>query len=438
MTERSADFELGVIGTSVDSTDPGSLTGFSDDAKNVDATLKYSGTHSYGRAAAEMIFSSTPGGCFGEWGGMSMTEVWGRIYLYHVAFPTGGYEIIRGFDNTAALKWRIGINFSGFISLRCSTTTLGAVAIAIGQWIRIEYHVIHSATVGQMEAKLYNYPNITTPSDVITTVATLDTGVDTVTFRIGAPSIGPASSTVYMDNIVLRDAGGYPGPATFAFPYKANFNRGYNGNVISVADDPSDKPWDSIDNAGGVFTYDNTHAYNELAVKVDHTAGGASAMFLNWDLPSPTDHYGRLYMYQPVLQGANTRTWVMGSTGITIAGLDGTTGKFGSMSNAIALNQWIRLEWHVVHHPTTGFIELKLFNNPDSPTPTEVLTSAPGDTGAAITSISFGVQSGGSSHAAPYWMDNIAVSLTGYLGAAEYITPSPAILQSRSAVRRLG
>lgn len=423
-TLRTASFERGVLGASVDATDVGSEYAFSDDGKTANSTLTYSNTHCYGTLACEMIHSATPSGCNVTWTlGGGITESWGRIYLHNSGLPNTYSEFARTFQS-GNLKWRLAILSSGVLRLRGSFDTDGVVPISINQWIRIEWHVICSTTVGQIEAKLFNSPNSTTPSETITTTATLDIGTAVDVIHFGDLAALNASRTVYMDNIVVNDTG-YPGPVSFAFPHKANFEKGTNGSNVIIGDDPSETPWDFVFNNGGTLTYDNTHAYDSLACKIDATAGGAAQTNLEWSntaLTALTEHYGRIYLYLTAFPGAGTRLWVYG-IGSFIIVVDGTTGTVGSSlgpstTTAIALNQWVRIEWHVVHNVSTGSMEIKLFNNPDSAIPTEVTLATGVNSGTGVSALDIGVFSGGSSLAVPFWLDNIGISNQGYLGPA--------------------
>src|SRR6185503_11947241 len=81
---------------------------------------------------------------------------------------------------------------------------------------------------------------------------------------------------------------------------------------------------------------------------------------------------------------------------------------------SISLNQWVRIEWHLIHSTTVGQWELKLFNNPDSATPTETATSAANlDTGANVTDLRIGLY-GGPNALGPIWLDNIVAGATSY------------------------
>lgn len=204
----------------------------------------------------------------------------------------------------------------------------------------------------------------------------------------------------------------------------ANFELGSNGSNILVADPGSATAWDVVDTTAGPLTYDNTHSYQTLSGKV--AASGAAASILSWTTAygTQTDHYGRIYFYssgvsnyirliQFINVGLAARIGINGSLKINTSGSGGVGG--GTMTNSIATGQWIRIEWHIVHSATVGIVEVKLFNNPDSASPTETLTTSSMDTQVQSVEVDFGWGSGGSS-SETFWMDSIVAAATSYPG----------------------
>jgi hypothetical protein len=84
-------------------------------------------------------------------------------------------------------------------------------------------------------------------------------------------------------------------------------------------------------------------------------------------------------------------------------------------TDPIATGQWVRIEWHVVHSATVGEFEVKYFEDADSSTATETLTSpASWNTHAAPTEIRFGALSGGSWQPS---LDDIVANATDWPGS---------------------
>jgi hypothetical protein len=213
----------------------------------------------------------------------------------------------------------------------------------------------------------------------------------------------------------------------------ADFELGVNGNSVAAADPGSATAWDSVTilGASNTLRYDNTHAYGDLAAKIDNATTPASTVAMTWStaISGPTDHYGRFYLYagaNPAAEfrliffnGGSQRLQMMNTGFLRV--VDGTGSSTGS--TAITLNQFVRIEYHLIHSATVGQWEVRLFNDPDSSTPTGTLsTAANRNTGASLASAAFGASGGGSGGV--NWMDNIIAAATDWPGPAP-VPPAP-------------
>ena len=209
------------------------------------------------------------------------------------------------------------------------------------------------------------------------------------------------------------------------------FETGVNGNAITTADAGSATAWDAITAIGATPTYDNAHAYDALADKMVLT-GSTSEATISWNTAfgTQTDHYGRVYLWLDAAPSGGSIRLVHGTTGgslawrllITpgrlIALIDSTGSTMGQMTSTVSTGQFVRIEWHVIHSTSVGQAEAKLFNNADSTTATEVLTSAASfNTLANSNAIKFGHGSGEAT-TATFWLDNIVAGATSYPGSA--------------------
>ena len=79
------------------------------------------------------------------------------------------------------------------------------------QWVRIEYHLVHSTTVGQAEFKLFTSLESPSPVETLTTAADKNLLASADEIRYGVRS-GQSVVTYYYDDIVAG-ATSYPGPA---------------------------------------------------------------------------------------------------------------------------------------------------------------------------------------------------------------------------------
>jgi hypothetical protein len=193
--------------------------------------------------------------------------------------------------------------------------------------------------------------------------------------------------------------------------------------------------------ASATLTFDNAHAaHGGLAMKAT-TPGTATSSFAYWGTSLGAGQgtvWFRAYLYLTANPGVNTRAvtfWTTTSAGTICASVilktTGTVAFWNSGSSeiivttaAVPLNQWFRVEGFCVSSATVGQMELKLFSSMDATVPTETQTStALQNTGASIGSTGFGPSSSVAS--ITYWMDDVGVSTTGYLGPAASAGAAP-------------
>ncbi len=212
----------------------------------------------------------------------------------------------------------------------------------------------------------------------------------------------------------------------------ADFELGTQGATIATGDTGSATAWNvvSVPGSGGALIYDNTHAYGIRAAKLT-TGSPGTAGTLEWSsgsLGTQTDTYGRLYFYTTANPSSNPVSLVQYRATTTIRCriniktdgkielADSTNfGQFTS-TNAIGLNQWVRLEWHFVFSSSVGHMECKLFNNADSSTATETIgnqsTNLPLGGGSA-NDVQF---SWGPNASQIIWFDHILAGASSYPG----------------------
>lgn len=212
----------------------------------------------------------------------------------------------------------------------------------------------------------------------------------------------------------------------------ADFEAGTNGNTIATGDAGSQSAWNA---AAGAPKYDTTHAaHGSKAAKV-----AANNDDLFWS-GIGTTYYGRGYFW--------FQTGGLGTTGITFIHcirqsgspkasilIDNATKKLVlkdaganqvTSTNAVTLDQFVRIEWFVVASATVGQIEVKIFNSPESATPTETLTSpASWNTGTANDFVGLGYLSTNSTTAS--WIDNLVVGGASYPGPFPVNSVAPAV-----------
>jgi hypothetical protein len=214
----------------------------------------------------------------------------------------------------------------------------------------------------------------------------------------------------------------------------ADFELGTNGSAIIAADPGSATAWDSVLQAGGdTATYDNTHTYGRMAAKFDNTPAPNSTNTVTWTaaIGTLTNWYGRVYLWTASFPTSTYRiAHDSGGNFPVYVNSDGTLAAFdlgGATSGIvpIALNRWVRIEWHWINSATVGQTEVKLFNTADSLAQDDFIQSAANrNTAASTTSLEFGLANGGNS-AGPIWLDNIIAGATSYPGPAVVPTYQP-------------
>lgn len=147
--------------------------------------------------------------------GGSILECWGRLYYWNSAAPTVGIRL--------AALYQAGVLKAGLVHtsgglLRVSDSASASddtiAAIPTSTWVRVEFHVIVSATVGQIEARLY-LADATSPitNGTVSSAATRNTGtaIDEVAF--GNTTFNAQTVQMWIDDLQLNGTG-WPGPAT--------------------------------------------------------------------------------------------------------------------------------------------------------------------------------------------------------------------------------
>lgn len=216
----------------------------------------------------------------------------------------------------------------------------------------------------------------------------------------------------------------------------ADFETGANGATISTGDTGSATAFNAVaTTVSGVAEYSNTHAYGTLAGRFAAGGGVDGYGYVEWStaLGTVTDHYGRIYLYLtaspvgqlPIIFGGqgNTRGFRIDITPSgTLAGFDNPAAAlFPTFSTAVALNQWVRIEWHIVQSATVGQAEVKLFNAADSTTATETQSGTNKNTLANIDNMKLGAggPEGPAGAGFALWLDNIVAGATSYPGPAD-------------------
>jgi hypothetical protein len=203
-------------------------------------------------------------------------------------------------------------------------------------------------------------------------------------------------------------------------------------------------PFDTVVVGGGASrTYDSTHTRG-TGLSAKHVVGSRQNAYYEWNssFGQQTRWYGRVYLWFDALPSGNPRiVRALGGSGLDFAIdlmpnghlkiKDARNYTLVTTSQGIVTGGWVRLEW--MADQRSGVVELRLFNSPNSLTPTEVIVTA---SGSAIGTSTDRVQLGRSGTQAPtsvFWSDDPSLSRVGFVGPV----PGTAIKKHRHRHHRV-
>lgn len=224
MTEVTANFETGVNGNNITTGDAGSATAWNAVTLTAAGTATYDNAHVNSGALAFKTTSPTSGCAFLQWSssaiGTITTTTFGRFYVYLAGYPSGNIDLwalVKADGSGACCRFRMS-NAGVLLMLNAASGTIATFATTIptNQWIRIEWRVIPSITVGEFEGKLWTTADSNgTPTETQTTTAQ----VLAANYGIARHGTGAANvvytTGLWMDDIVVA-ATSYPGPVVVA------------------------------------------------------------------------------------------------------------------------------------------------------------------------------------------------------------------------------
>src|SRR6266704_1706023 len=182
--------------------------------------------------------------------------------------------------------------------------------------------------------------------------------------------------------------------------------------------------------AGATVASDSTRAaHGALSLKL--ATGGTSGVFcVGWDSFTVTGStlWFRFYAYHTanpaaiyrLASAANASSLcaaVYLNTSGTLRVDNASGGTILTLTNAIPLNAWYRVEGFFTFSATAGQAELKLFTSPDATSPLETqTTTAAQNTSTLATKFFFGDGGSGGANVGPFWEDDVGLGDQGYLG----------------------
>lgn len=221
MTQANNNFEGGSDTVTISTGNSGGTSGTAFD--NVSGTPTFSVGQTRGTMAGK-IATSASATQYVAWTTSvgTVTEAYGRAYCYFDIGSATNISLAR------FLEFRDGTGLACFIrpastgrvteiaNAAGSIIATGSTAWAKNGWIRVEWHIIFSTTVGFIEVKLFNSADSTTPDETITTSSSEVLRASGTILRMGCttsianwPVSGGAQ---YFDDLVWG-AASYPGPS---------------------------------------------------------------------------------------------------------------------------------------------------------------------------------------------------------------------------------
>jgi hypothetical protein len=214
----ACDFEFGANGNEIGAGDTGNPTKW-DAVFNGGGTgsIAYDNTRAvFGNLSAKLVQAPTPASITLYWIRTETRPVeHGRAYIFLTAYGgtgTGPTVVLQDFAGSAS-GFRWFVTSSGHLSLSDRVGSVGTQSafVSLNQWVRVEYMCLHSATVGQLEVKLFNNPYSTTATETLTSAANRDTLAAGGRMIHGLGTDSPGGYTCWMDAIIAN-ASDYPGP----------------------------------------------------------------------------------------------------------------------------------------------------------------------------------------------------------------------------------
>lgn len=210
MTLLTYSFEGGSNGSSLSVTGAGSGdTNFNTVSIGASATAAYDNTHVYDGTLAGKFGGGSASAAYVAWStaltAASITTVWFRAYCYFTANPSANFRLLNVMNSSGGLCGGINLLTTGLlrtVNASAATVQTASVAIPLNAWFRIEGFVTGSATVGQMELKLWSTAySQGTPDWTLTSAATQNTSGPVSSIRYGMCNNQTGLGNFWLDDL---------------------------------------------------------------------------------------------------------------------------------------------------------------------------------------------------------------------------------------------
>lgn len=213
MAVFTANFNSGTNGNTLSAADPGDATAYSSVSVGATCSAVYSSTSAYGLLSGKFAQGGTSGVAYFVWSSIgSVTDHYGRLFINTTGTEERTFIIFWRNTGILAVRFRLKLTTGQIEVLNSASTVIltSTTSVNTGSFVRIEWHIVHSTTVGSVELKIFTNPMSTTPDETIS-VSSVNTGTNTNEVYLGYGFANTNTPDLYLDNIVVNDAS-YPGP----------------------------------------------------------------------------------------------------------------------------------------------------------------------------------------------------------------------------------
>jgi Putative Ig domain len=442
------DFREGTAGTGITTGNSGGTAENAFDAVTATngATVTYSATQAiHSSLSMAVTTTATAGVASATWSTSlgTQTTVFGRAYLYLTASPAVTDAIFQHHlsgATTCNIQMTTGRQIAIQDANSATVHTLTSV-VPTGQWVRVEWEIIFSATVGQVTVNYYASADSTTTTETYTSAATqnFNTGANSIDW--GWTNSHASQPVMYMANLNINNTG-FAGPANSNVLLVNNFDGLPNPGFITPANSGSSTA-NAFDGIIGTPASTNQPAHGKLGGAFStNTITTQDAIYWSTSLGIQPVVYGRIYVFlnaypavdDTFIQFINSGTFGGGIMFTAAGALGIQSAGFSEFFNGITLplNQYFRLEWKVICGAAgSASCTVNYYSSMDSTTITATVTDATGQygSGGVMNQVNFGWNTSHPNQPLT-WVDDVGLATTGYMGPAGHPSTGALAIQS--------
>lgn len=319
------------------------------------STVTASTTHAAHGTRSTKYASSAVSTCSGQDTSTlgTLTVVRGREYVWIDGAPPANLRIGQA-DSAGALACGVGMSTGRLLRLNDSTSTqmaIGTVAIPTGQWVRIEWRMVASATVGSASAKVWFSADSTgSPDDSISSAASFNTKASFDRYQLGNMFSANQTYTRYGDEGAWSDVDAEIGPYVDPVTVTADLEGGSPLAPFDSTSGTSTSAAAALVGAAGVVL-DSRSAASYVRVGPTSTGPGRRWVTLNAWMRLPS---GTLTENAPIIRFRNTDPLTSSGGGNGDIWVDHTdqsvrgdllpADAFASSASLIAANTWFLVQ----------------------------------------------------------------------------------------------